>query len=147
MGQVLFEPPSVFGWDWESAWLSSSTLLARYGFARDLTGARDGGKTSLRPERLPGVKDLVGNSAADPGAIVDAVTELLGVKDQIGAAERTALIVYVTDGAGASATVDLSDEAVRFQSASSPPRRHPPTSCTERDAKEPAVRRSHDDSS
>ena len=41
MGQVLLDPPSVFGWDWETAWVSSATLLARYGFARDLTvGAR-----------------------------------------------------------------------------------------------------------
>jgi hypothetical protein len=113
MGQLLFEPPSVFGWEWETAWLSSSTLLARYGFARDLTGARDGGKTSFRPERLPGLKDLVGLTAADPGDVVDAVTDLLGVQDQISAAERTALIDYLTDGAGAGATVDLADEAVR----------------------------------
>ena len=30
MGQSLFEPPSVFGWDWETAWISSATLLARF---------------------------------------------------------------------------------------------------------------------
>ena len=51
MGQTLFDPPSVFGWDWETAWVSSATLLARYGFARDLMlGARrrglDSGPTS-----------------------------------------------------------------------------------------------------
>ena len=49
MGQLLFEPPSVFGWDWETAWLSSATLLARYGFARDLTSARGGGSERLPP--------------------------------------------------------------------------------------------------
>ena len=37
MGQLLLDPPSVFGWDWETAWISSATLLARYNFARDLT--------------------------------------------------------------------------------------------------------------
>ena len=47
MGQILFDPPSVFGWDWETAWVSSSTLLARYGFARDLTSARGGGGIEL----------------------------------------------------------------------------------------------------
>src|SRR5262249_35821966 len=26
MGQVLFEPPSVFGWNWETAWINSATL-------------------------------------------------------------------------------------------------------------------------
>ena len=41
MGQMLLDPPSVFGWDWETAWISSATLLARYAFARDLVvGAR-----------------------------------------------------------------------------------------------------------
>ena len=73
MGQVLFEPPSVFGWEWETAWLSSSTLLARYAFARDVTGAREEGRTAFRPERLFEL-DLT-----DPGEIVDAVTTLLGV--------------------------------------------------------------------
>src|SRR5262249_17829696 len=33
MGQVLGDPPSVFGWDWEQGWVSSATLLARYNFA------------------------------------------------------------------------------------------------------------------
>ena len=69
MGQILFEPPSVFGWDWETAWVSSATLLARYGFARDLTGARGERRTSFRPEKL------VDLGLTDPGAIVDAVTD------------------------------------------------------------------------
>lgn len=109
MGQLLFEPPSVFGWDWETAWLSSSTLLARYGFARDLTGARDGNSSSFRPER---VLDL--NSLTLAGDIVDAVTDLLGVQDQISSAERDALIAYLTDGVGdPNTTVTLTDDLVR----------------------------------
>lgn len=109
MGQILFEPPSVFGWEWEAAWLSSSTLLARYGFARDITGARGEGRTAFRPERLLEL------TMTDPGDIVDAVTALLGVDDYFnaGSAERTALIDYLTDGAGAGASVDLGDEVVR----------------------------------
>src|SRR5215472_14722606 len=101
MGQLLFEPPSVFGWDWETAWLSSSTLLARYAFARDLTAARDGGGTGFRPEQL------INLDLTDPGEIVDAVTTLLGVDDQItvGSPGRAALIDYLTDGAGPSASV------------------------------------------
>jgi uncharacterized protein (DUF1800 family) len=107
MGQLLFEPPSVFGWDWETSWLSSSTLLARYGFARDLTAARDGGGTSFRADKL------IDLSLTNPGDIVDAVTMLLGVDDQIGSAERDALIDYLTDGAGPGASVDLSDTTLR----------------------------------
>lgn len=107
MGQILFEPPSVFGWDWETAWLSSSTLLARYAFARDITTARGNGTTSFRPDRLIDLR------LTDPGQIVDAVATLLGVDDQLGTAERAALIGYLTDGAGPSATLDLLDPDVR----------------------------------
>jgi uncharacterized protein (DUF1800 family) len=108
MGQSLFEPPSVFGWDWELAWLSSSTLLARYSFARDLSSSRDGGAISLRPEKL---MDL---SLTDPGQIVDAVTDVLGVDDQLSVGERTALINYLTDGSGVG-PVDLLDDNTRFE--------------------------------
>ncbi len=66
MGQLLLDPPSVFGWDWETGWISSATLLARSSFARDLTSARGHGGTSFRPDRL---MDL---SLTNPGQIVDA---------------------------------------------------------------------------
>jgi hypothetical protein len=108
MGQLLFEPPSVFGWDWENAWVSSSTLLARYAFARDLTSARDGGSTSLRSEKLFSL------TLSDPGAIVDAATALLGISDQLGAGDRAALIAYLTDH-GAMPALDLTDYDVRHR--------------------------------
>jgi uncharacterized protein (DUF1800 family) len=107
MGQRLFEPPSVFGWDWEDGWLSSTTLLARYAFVRDATSARGGGGTSFRPERL---FDL---TETGPGSVVDAVTELFGIKNQITTSDRDALIDYLTNGAGVESTVDLLDENFR----------------------------------
>jgi len=106
MGQVLLDPPSVFGWDWETGWISTATLLARYTFARDATSARGHGSTSFRPDRL------IDLSLSDPGEIVDAVTDLLGVTDQITAGERDTLIGYATDG-GVNPTLNLGDEAVR----------------------------------
>ena len=105
MGQVLGDPPSVFGWDWEQGWVSSATLLARYNFARDLGAARGGGG-SFRPEKL---MDL---SLTDPGDIVDAVASVLGVQDHLKAADRTALIAYLTDN-GANPTLDLNAFDVR----------------------------------
>jgi uncharacterized protein (DUF1800 family) len=107
MGQVLLEPPSVFGWDWETAWLSSSTLLARYQFSTDVTAARGKGATSFRPERL------IDLTLTDPGAIVDAATGILGVSDQLSAADRDALIIYLTDG-NPSATINLNDTDFRM---------------------------------
>ena len=106
MGQLLLDPPSVFGWDWETAWISSATLLARYGFARDLMAARGRGSTAFRPERL------IDLGLTNPGAIVDAVTDLLGVADQLTAAERNVLVDYLTDD-GANPTLDLNDYDVR----------------------------------
>ncbi len=105
MGQSLFEPPSVFGWDWETAWISSATLLARFAFVRDVVGARVKGKSGFHPEKLIDVK------LTNPGAIVDAVTGVLGVGDQLSSGERDVLIAYLTDG-GLQPTIDLTNPDV-----------------------------------
>ncbi len=105
MGQELFDPPSVFGWDWENSWITSRTVLSRAIFARDLTVARGRGGTSFRPTKL---MDL---DLTDPAEIVDAVTGVLGVTDRLSPTERTILIDYLTDE-GAQATINLQDEDV-----------------------------------
>jgi uncharacterized protein (DUF1800 family) len=105
MGQILLDPPSVFGWDWETAWVSSATMLARYSFARDIAASRDG-SASFRPDKLMSL------GLTNPGQIVDAVTGALGVTDQISAAERTALVNYLTDD-GANPSIDLTDYDTR----------------------------------
>jgi len=89
MGQQLMEPPSVFGWEWEEAWLTSSTLLARYRFINDVISARVAGLTGFRPRKL------VSSRISDPGDIVDAVATALAVADQLSAAERQLLIDYL----------------------------------------------------
>jgi uncharacterized protein (DUF1800 family) len=47
LGQTLFLPPNVAGWDWGQAWINTNTLLARYNIAGFLTkgsaGAMAGG--------------------------------------------------------------------------------------------------------
>lgn len=46
LGQVLFMPPNVAGWDWGQAWINTNTLLTRYNLAGFLTkGAGDHGKS------------------------------------------------------------------------------------------------------
>jgi uncharacterized protein (DUF1800 family) len=52
MGQVLFAPPNVKGWDGGKAWITTSTLLFRYNFANYLIN----GDTMLRrmPRARPG---------------------------------------------------------------------------------------------
>lgn len=42
LGQVLFFPPNVAGWDWGRAWINTNTLLSRYNIAGAVTkGAVD----------------------------------------------------------------------------------------------------------
>jgi uncharacterized protein (DUF1800 family) len=97
MGQILLDPPSVFGWDWETSWLSSSTLLARYNFARDIVASRGGGR--FRPDKL------IDMSQTDAGAIVDDVLEALDVAHNFTSDDRQVCIDYLTtEGAP-----DLSD--------------------------------------
>jgi uncharacterized protein (DUF1800 family) len=109
MGQILFEPPSVFGWDWETAWINSGTLLARYDFAVHVAQARGSGSKAFRPE------SLIDLSLTDPGDIADAVTTVLQVRDQFPAASaaRAALISYLTDNGAVSPPLDLSNDTFR----------------------------------
>lgn len=100
MGQTVFDPPSVFGWEWEAGWVSSKTLLARYAFAVDAITARSVG--GLDPGKL---MDL---GLSDPGQIVDAVTELLGVRTVLSVAERDVLVDYLGTG-----PLDLADADTR----------------------------------
>jgi len=57
LGQVLFMPPNVAGWDWGKAWINTNTLLTRYNLAGFLTkGAEDGGKAmEMERMRTPGM--------------------------------------------------------------------------------------------
>ena len=49
MGQILFAPPSVKGWDGGRAWISTSTLLFRYNFANYLING-----DAMLPASVPG---------------------------------------------------------------------------------------------
>lgn len=43
LGQVLFMPPNVAGWDWGKAWINTNTLLSRYNIAGNLIKGKGGG--------------------------------------------------------------------------------------------------------
>ncbi len=109
MGQDLFEPPSVFGWDWETGWISSSTLLARYEFAAGLVGSvfKSGGNRFNMAKIAPTKLTLAGD-------IVDAVLAHFGVAHLLDAADRDDLIDFLTNGGDAS-TVVVRDYAVTFR--------------------------------
>ncbi|HEX7261041.1 MAG TPA: DUF1800 domain-containing protein [Luteolibacter sp.] len=51
LGQVLFMPPNVAGWDWGQAWINTNTLLTRYNLAGFLTKGADDADGSMTGER------------------------------------------------------------------------------------------------
>jgi uncharacterized protein (DUF1800 family) len=51
MGQDIFLPPSVKGWDGGESWISTSTLFARYNFPRPLLGLEQGSGSRPGDER------------------------------------------------------------------------------------------------
>lgn len=57
LGQILFMPPNVAGWDWGQAWINTNTLLTRYNLAGFLTkGGQQGGKSMVdEPMKTPGM--------------------------------------------------------------------------------------------
>jgi uncharacterized protein (DUF1800 family) len=92
MGMTLLEPPSVFGWDWEDAWLGSTRLRERYQFAIDVTRASGAGSASVRFDKL------IDLTVTDPATIVDIVLEFFQIADQFGSAERQVLVDYLGPG-------------------------------------------------
>ena len=94
MGLSLFQPPSVAGWQWGSAWFNTTSMLARQRFAAQLL--RDGEWKlridwdrwtavevadvikSLFPDGLPEelVNDLVKSASADPKLLIVGCVQL-----------------------------------------------------------------------
>ncbi len=52
LGQALFAPPNVAGWDGGEAWLNSATLLARHNLAAKLLGGKDNSFRKIDPAKL-----------------------------------------------------------------------------------------------
>ncbi|MBC8126868.1 MAG: DUF1800 domain-containing protein, partial [Gloeobacteraceae cyanobacterium ES-bin-144] len=61
LGQILFMPPNVAGWDWGQAWINTNTLFTRYNLAGFLVkGSKEGGKS------MEGIKEKIKGIAALP---------------------------------------------------------------------------------
>ena len=55
LGQVLFMPPNVAGWDWGKSWINTNTLLARYNLAGVLCRITGKGEAMqpMRGKKIP----------------------------------------------------------------------------------------------
>ncbi len=119
LGQTLFVPPNVAGWDWGKAWINTNTLLGRYNAAGFITtGSADAGETmaegdggrpmvARRLQRVtkdwkgPDYEKLVPRELrADPGKVVDALVERLFQADP-GAKQRAAFLDFARSLKGA----------------------------------------------
>ena len=87
MGQQLFEPPDVNGWELGAGWFSTGGMLARMNFASTLaTNQRFALRDAARPSRR------------DAGIARRFVLERLSLPDARPASERDALLDYVRAG-------------------------------------------------
>ena len=89
MGQDLFAPPSVKGWDGGAAWINTSTLMSRIGFANTVSFSRVlfGGQTAR-------LTDYVQQHNLTPETWVDFLAEALGPLPLTPSTRQT-LIDYV----------------------------------------------------
>jgi hypothetical protein len=88
LGQVLFAPPSVKGWDGGPAWLNAQTLLGRNNLALTLSdGSAYGGK--LDPAKL-----LAAHGAKSDEAIVEFLLNVF-LQGDVPVESRTKLLAYL----------------------------------------------------
>jgi uncharacterized protein (DUF1800 family) len=97
MGQVIFYPPNVKGWDGGAAWLNSQTLLTRENFASGLEAKM--GQAAWVQQSL---------RSMDATAVSQALTTTI-LQGDVSPASTAKLTAYL-DGAGVSERADLSTE-------------------------------------
>jgi hypothetical protein len=73
MGQALFAPPNVKGWDGETKWINSSTLTARASTAKQISEFDDDGPWAANFD----LGALVPPSINEPSEVVDRLAEIL----------------------------------------------------------------------
>ena len=121
MGQDLFAPPSVKGWDGGVAWINTSTLMSRISFANTISLSRVlfGGQTA----RLTNYVQL---NNLTPEGWVDFLADALGPLPLTPATRQT-LIEYV-QGADAPAPAVRNVDFVPGPFVAPPPTAAPGTS-------------------
>lgn len=94
LGQELFNPPNVKGWDGGIAWISTNTLLARHNLALLLTTGENAlpfvGRKPTKPEaakRLERLQQRLPQTAADPRKVF-APEERQSSASMLAAVER-----------------------------------------------------------
>ncbi len=111
MGQSLFAPPNVKGWDGESKWINSSTWSSRSSLAKQLSELDGDGPFAAKFN----VGSIVDAELADPSRVVDRLVEVLFQGD-LAVETRQELVAFarkVEDGEPADSFQE--NEAFRVQ--------------------------------
>ncbi len=93
MGQALYEPPDVNGWEIGSGWITTGTMLARMNFAASLASNQ---KASL-------AKSIPASARSSADGLVDAVLDRL-TPMPYAAGARSSLASYVAAGSAFTGT-------------------------------------------
>jgi len=101
MGQQLYAPPNVKGWEAGKAWLNTATVLARHNFAHSLVNGMGDLNEHAKKYNLqtffPAVNPLafvLREGITDPAKIVDLYANLL-LPDDLRQEVRAKLIAHV----------------------------------------------------
>lgn len=92
MGQELFNPPNVKGWDGGATWINTTTLLTRFNFAMQLARLNEENQPLLQALR----DHLEKNTLQTPEQIVDYFTDHV-LHRAVSPNTRKTLIAYLQD--------------------------------------------------
>ncbi len=107
MGQELFNPPNVKGWNGGKTWMNTMTLITRANFANVLTmQMSQHGQLSPRLRAGMAAYGTAPNGLNSPEQAVDALWGLLLPGHAPSAATRAALVNYASDGGGQTLNFD-----------------------------------------
>ncbi|MFK7788368.1 MAG: DUF1800 family protein, partial [Phycisphaeraceae bacterium] len=97
MGQQLFEPPSVAGWEGGRAWINTSTLFMRQNTcAYLLTGTTPGKKFKKDDEAYDPMPLLAGLADRSAKSIVDSLCDTM-LGQHVGQARREPLVRFMQE--------------------------------------------------
>ncbi len=100
LGQVLFAPPNVKGWEGGHAWISSSTLLFRYNLAGYIVSGKapalEGFRKGAGSVQIPLEKIAPPELRADPEKLCDAVSQRL-LNTRLEGEERKRFVTFLRE--------------------------------------------------
>jgi len=107
MGQNLFDPPNVKGWDGGPAWISTDTMMERFNFAARVTGQKfDEIEGYFSPSELAAKEGL-----KNARELVSYFLELL-VDGDVPQSTRKRLIAYVSSDLSGQPATAIPDDSV-----------------------------------